>query len=678
MDTSADASALAELKQSMVLQYLESHGYARTLRSMQTESHQPYVTDVADQASRSIGQFLTYNANEVTPARFEDSYDRLKVWLHNLPAKHKKELEPVVFPVFVSVYLELLKRHFVVEAIAFVTKNSEYFSRIFDQDPQNREHIIHRSVLQLCCDNTNDETVTQNSSLMIPYVNDKIELNLSAQSSELLGKFLDGMQFMLLKSIIMTRFNEVVVSNKPLERLGGGNGREAKRITPVHWGILPETRALYQEAKAEQQSMFQEKLRMDNVAFESAVRGSSANKSIPLPVLDSKQKSKVIADFRHAYRLGVAAVEGEGGGEENTSVRTNTTVAMFTFFNAQNEVNCINVSEEADVVCAGMADSTVKVWEKSAALEDGSAGFAEPTVLVGHSGPVYSTSISPFDSGRFVLSGSQDSTIRLWSLETNSSVVCFKGHNQPVWDVQFSPLGFYFASGSHDGTMRLWRTDRIYPLRVFTAHTADVNCVGFHPNCNYVASGSDDETCRLFDVSQGNCVRVFPGHKGGVSSLDISPDGRFLASASYADRAVRLFDIGTGKEMHCFRAAHEAPISKVCFSRDNAALATAGLDGTVKLWSLDDWTDNYLVNGNGNGNGNSNDNGNSNGNGHSANSSSSSSSSSGNNASNNPTSQPMNEVVKTFYTKQTTVTALQFSPRNLLYAAGVYVDAPSY
>lgn len=27
--------------------------------------------------------------------------------------------------------------------------------------------------------------------------------------------------------------------------------------------------------------------------------------------------------------------------------------------------------------------------------------------------------------------------VRLWSLYTFSSLVCFKGHNYPVWDVQF-------------------------------------------------------------------------------------------------------------------------------------------------------------------------------------------------------------------------------------------------
>lgn len=101
---------------------------------------------------------------------------------------------------------------------------------------------------------------------------------------------------------------------------------------------------------------------------------------------------------------------------------------------------------------------------------------AECRRLIGHSGPVFSTSFNNDNS--FLLSSSADRTgvcyfyfqsckcsfelwhrahllqeglvfiifgsnisffllVRLWSLYTFSSLVCYKGHNYPVWDVQF-------------------------------------------------------------------------------------------------------------------------------------------------------------------------------------------------------------------------------------------------
>ena len=78
-------------------------------------------------------------------------------------------------------------------------------------------------------------------------------------------------------------------------------------------------------------------------------------------------------------------------------------------------------------------------------------------MLVGHAGPVYCTSFNTDNS--FLASGSEDGTgesitkvlaylqlsmflllcgeVRLWSLQSYTCLVCFKGHNYPVWSVNF-------------------------------------------------------------------------------------------------------------------------------------------------------------------------------------------------------------------------------------------------
>lgn len=54
----------------------------------------------------------------------------------------------------------------------------------------------------------------------------------------------------------------------------------------------------------------------------------------------------------------------------------------------------------------------------------------------------------------YLLSSSEDGTVRLWSLQTFTCLVGYKGHNYPVWDTQFSPYGYYFVSGGHDRVAR--------------------------------------------------------------------------------------------------------------------------------------------------------------------------------------------------------------------------------
>lgn len=93
--------------------------------------------------------------------------------------------------------------------------------------------------------------------------------------------------------------------------------------------------------------------------------------------------------------------------------------------------------------------------------------------LFGHSGPICAISFSP--DRTLLLTSSEDTTIRLWSLQIWTCVVVYKGHMFPVWDIKFSPLGYYFASASNDRTARLWATDHYQPLRVFAGHFSDVD-----------------------------------------------------------------------------------------------------------------------------------------------------------------------------------------------------------
>jgi WD40 repeat protein len=58
--------------------------------------------------------------------------------------------------------------------------------------------------------------------------------------------------------------------------------------------------------------------------------------------------------------------------------------------------------------------------------------------LNGHTDSVFSVSISP--DKRYLISGSYDESIRLWSIHSKSTLVIYKGHFAPVLSVKFSPF----------------------------------------------------------------------------------------------------------------------------------------------------------------------------------------------------------------------------------------------
>ena len=56
-----------------------------------------------------------------------------------------------------------------------------------------------------------------------------------------------------------------------------------------------------------------------------------------------------------------------------------------------------------------------------------------------------------------------------------TTLMVYKGHNYPVWSVDYSPLGYYFASASHDKTISLWNTEQAHPIRMLVGHATDVD-----------------------------------------------------------------------------------------------------------------------------------------------------------------------------------------------------------
>ncbi|GAY41071.1 hypothetical protein CUMW_056640 [Citrus unshiu] len=121
--------------------------------------------------------------------------------------------------------------------------------------------------------------------------------------------------------------------------------------------------------------------------------------------------------------------------------------------------------------------------------------------LRGHRDAVY---CAIFDrSGRFVITGSDDRLVKIWSMETAFCLASCRGHEGDITDLAVSSNNTLVASASNDFVIRVWRLPDGLPISVLRGHTGAVTAIAFSPRPSAIyqlLSSSDDGTCRIWDA----------------------------------------------------------------------------------------------------------------------------------------------------------------------------------
>ncbi|CAK9221053.1 unnamed protein product [Sphagnum troendelagicum] len=121
--------------------------------------------------------------------------------------------------------------------------------------------------------------------------------------------------------------------------------------------------------------------------------------------------------------------------------------------------------------------------------------------LRGHRNAVY---CAIFDrTGQYVITGSDDRLVKIWSSETGLCLRSCRGHEGDITDMAVSSGNTLVASASNDCSIRIWRLPDGVPISVLRGHTSSVTTITFSPRqgCEHLLlSTSDDGTCRIWDA----------------------------------------------------------------------------------------------------------------------------------------------------------------------------------
>jgi WD40 repeat protein/tRNA A-37 threonylcarbamoyl transferase component Bud32 len=223
----------------------------------------------------------------------------------------------------------------------------------------------------------------------------------------------------------------------------------------------------------------------------------------------------------------------------------------------------------------------------------------------GHNRTVACLAFDP--TGRFLASGSADTTVRLWDLANPAApatVAVLRGHQGDVNALAFTPDGARLVTGGADGAVILWDVARRVELHRTAPDPArfarnpagaaiNTQMLAVTPDGRFVVIGRENGDLVRFDAADlGGATLLNPRANdahGAVGALAVSPDGSRLAVSLVAaaptdltrlppiDCRVELRRLPDGAVLETFPPASNL-VYAVAFSPDGRRLAYAGGD----------------------------------------------------------------------------------------------------
>jgi len=184
------------------------------------------------------------------------------------------------------------------------------------------------------------------------------------------------------------------------------------------------------------------------------------------------------------------------------------------------------------------------------------------------------------------------------SVTYNKEDSCFFGHADHILSVAITPTGKYIISGSSDNTMRLWDLNTGRCQWIFGGHNGGigswVNDIAVTPSGKYAVSGSYD--IMLWKITSKNLRRHLWGIIGekyirkiagnsGFNAMALTPNGRKLIVASGRPYELKVYKLWNKKLIKTF-SGHKKQIKAVAVTSDGKYAVSAGSDATIRLWEL--------------------------------------------------------------------------------------------
>ena len=209
--------------------------------------------------------------------------------------------------------------------------------------------------------------------------------------------------------------------------------------------------------------------------------------------------------------------------------------------------------------------------------------------LKSHQGGVYTVNLSP--DGKIMASAGEDGQIILWTSEGKMIGSPISGHTEAVMVLKFSYNNQLIASGSFDNTIKIWTTSG--GLEEILQVNKPVYDLSFSKDNHTIAFGTINSDVIIWDIKSKSLVRTLRDPKntektnGIVVSLDFSPINSSLIVFAGTNGNVNVWDLSKKNDnMIKHIGTHQSGLILVKFNKFGDKILSCDRQGIIKIWTL--------------------------------------------------------------------------------------------